>query len=63
VSESAATGRRVRFEVFRAGSLTPWEHVFQEAADFATRLGPGRLISISHSEDANTAVVTVWYWE
>jgi len=40
-----------------------WTEVFQEAADFATRIGPERLISISHSEDDNDGVVAVWYWE
>ena len=53
---------RVQFRAFR-GLLKSWQNLFQEAADFATELGPERLISISHSEDANEGVVTVWYWE
>lgn len=52
----------VKFQVFR-GTFASWEMLFQEASDFATSLGPDKLISISHSEDQNTGVVTVWYWE
>ncbi len=52
----------VRFRVFR-GTFTSWEALFQEAADFATSLGPERLITISQSEDRSDGVVTVWYWE
>ncbi|MEZ5426134.1 MAG: hypothetical protein R2747_07715 [Pyrinomonadaceae bacterium] len=51
----------VRFELFR-GSWTSWEALFQEAAEFATRLGRDRVINISHSCDGNDGVVTVWYW-
>src|SRR5689334_12673493 len=41
----------------------PWEALFDEAAEFASRLRPEQLISISHSEDAANAVVSVWYWD
>lgn len=51
----------VKFEVFR-GVLTSWQALFQEAASFATRVGPERLIGISQSEDRSDGVVTVWYW-
>lgn len=52
----------VKFEVFR-GVLATWNQLFTEAAEFASRLGPEKLISISHSEDQKDGVVTVWYWE
>jgi hypothetical protein len=52
---------RVNFEVFRS-SFDSWETLFQQAADFAESIGKENLISISHSEDANEGVVTVWYW-
>ena len=52
---------RVAFEIFR-GTFTSWEALFAEAAEFASRIGPERLISISHSEDKQEGVVTVWYW-
>jgi hypothetical protein len=53
---------RVTFRTFRSG-FTSWDTLFAEAAEFATQAGPERLISISHSEDQNIGVVTVWYWE
>lgn len=52
---------RVYFEVFRSG-LISWQELFQQAADFASQVGAARLISIGHSEDQNSGVVTVWYW-
>jgi hypothetical protein len=51
----------VKFEVFRS-SFESWQKLFEQAAEFATNVGPDRLISISHSEDANEGVVTVWFW-
>jgi hypothetical protein len=52
---------QVRFKVFR-GMLTTWQALMQEAADFATDVGPDNLISISQSEDRSDGVITVWYW-
>jgi hypothetical protein len=52
---------RVYFQVFRS-AMASWASLFQQAADAAARVGPERLISISHSEDHNDGVVTVWYW-
>ena len=57
-----APRRQVAFRCFKSAWDT-WNALFQEAADFATRIGPERLISISHSEDNNEGVVVVWYWE
>jgi hypothetical protein len=48
-SEVASKGRKVRFEMFTA-IVFGWSKVFQQAADFASDLGPDRVISISHSE-------------
>ncbi len=53
---------RAQFRIFRA-VFKSWQNLCQEAADFATEIGPERLISISHSEDKTEGVVTVWYWE
>ena len=50
-----------QYRMFR-GTLASWETLFAEAAEFASTLGPDRVISISHSEDANEGVVVVWYW-
>jgi hypothetical protein len=55
------SGRYVHFEVFKS-SFRSWESLFAEAATLAESVGPGRLIGISHSEDQNKGVVTVWYW-
>lgn len=51
----------VEYRVFR-GIWASFEALFREAADFASLLGPDRLISISHSEDNDDGVVTVWFW-
>ncbi len=59
---SSSGGSRAAFRHFEA-QWDSWEELFQKAADFASGIGPKRLISISHSEDHNTGVVTVWYWE
>jgi len=52
---------RARHEMFR-GTFATWEELFEEAADFATEIGPERLINISHSADRGDGVVAVWYW-
>jgi hypothetical protein len=54
--------RFAHFKMFRS-SLTTWESLFAEAAEFASQLGPERLISVSHSSDNGEGVVAVWYWE
>jgi hypothetical protein len=52
---------RVDYRIFRS-TMKSWDTLFTEAAAFATELGPDRLISISHSEDKDDGVVTVWFW-
>lgn len=52
---------RVIPKYFRA-TLKSWKDLFQEAADFATAVGPDNLISISHSAEGAEGIVTVWYW-
>ena len=52
---------RVAFEVYR-GTLASWQDLFQQAADFASQVGPEHVITISHSCDHSEGVVTVWYW-
>jgi hypothetical protein len=53
---------QVSFKIFRSSYIS-WEELFRQAADFAGSLERDQLISISHSEDQNDGVVTVWYWE
>lgn len=52
---------RLSFKYFR-GTWSTWDSLFSQAAQFATELGPERVVSISHSSDQNVGVVTVWYW-
>ena len=52
----------MRFRIFR-GTLTSWEALFEDAAAFASAIGPERLINVWQSEDHKDGVVTVWYWE
>jgi len=52
---------RMAYRVFR-GTFATWESLFAEAAQFATEIGPERVVSFSHSEDRSDGVVTVWYW-
>ncbi|MGQ9651987.1 MAG: hypothetical protein ACUVXJ_17935 [Phycisphaerae bacterium] len=49
------------FQIFR-GTLTTSQELFQQAAAFASQVGPEHVITISHSCDEDEGVVTVWYW-
>jgi hypothetical protein len=51
-----------RFKMFRS-ALSTWDTLFAEAAEFASQMGPERLISVSHSSDNGEGIVTVWYWD
>ena len=53
--------KRVDFKIFR-GTFTSWNSLCTEAAEFASTISPQNLISISHSEDDEDGVITVWYW-
>ena len=52
---------RMAHRMFR-GTLATWETLFAEAAQFATEIGPERVLNLSHSADRGDGVVTVWYW-
>ena len=52
---------RMAYKYFR-GMLASWDELFTEAAQFATEVGPERVVGISHSCDDSDGVVTVWYW-
>ena len=51
-----------QYRMFKS-SMKTWQTILNEASDFASSLGPDRLISISQSCDHSTAVVVVWYWD
>jgi hypothetical protein len=52
---------KMDFRIFR-GTIASWDELFSDAAEFATELGPERVLSVSHSADHHDGVVTVWYW-
>ena len=51
----------VKHEFFRS-TLSSWDTLFAEAAEFASQISRERLIGISHSADDGQGVVAVWYW-
>jgi len=54
---------KVKFAIFqRTFTLSSWDSLLADAAEFANSLQPDRLINISHSADQSTGVVVVWYW-
>jgi hypothetical protein len=57
-----AISQSVKFKVYR-GVWASFDSLFCEASEFATSVGKDRLISISHSEDKDDGIVTVWYWD
>jgi hypothetical protein len=48
------------FRVFRS-TFKSWTTLCGEAAQFATEVGPERLLNIVHSEDRGDGLVVVWY--
>jgi hypothetical protein len=52
---------QLAYKFFR-GTLATWDELFSDAAQFATEVGPERVVGISHSSDRGDGVVTVWYW-
>jgi hypothetical protein len=53
---------RMSYRMFK-GVFKSWDGLCEEAAAFASTLGPDRVCSISHSADRSDGVVIVWYWE
>ena len=56
---------RVAFRVFRSQGFgdTQVEPTAGAAAEFASTLGPERLIGVTHVLDGHIHIVTVWYWQ
>jgi len=52
---------RVVFKTFESQFATR-QKILQKAAGFASELGAERLINITHSEDHNNSIITIWYW-
>lgn len=52
---------KMTYRMFR-GTFVSWETLLNDASEFATSIGPERVVSISQSEDDSDGVVVVWYW-
>jgi hypothetical protein len=52
---------RVAFKAFDS-KMASREKLFRAAVEYATQIGRERLITMSHSEDHDQIVVTIWYW-
>lgn len=52
---------RVLFKAFDS-KMASREKLFKAASEFASHIGPERLITLSHSEDRDNIVITIWYW-
>ena len=61
VAVTPKPGWRLAYKYFR-GTFATWEELFNDAAAFATGVGPERVVGISHSSDRGDGLVTVWYW-
>ncbi len=35
----------------------------QQVADFLTQVGRDNVLCVSHSQESQLGVITVWYWE
>ncbi len=55
---------RVQHRLFMS-SFKSWDDLCDEAAAFATTVGPQRLIniSVSQGDTGGKGVIFVWYWE
>ena len=47
---------------FVRSAFNSWDGMFADACEFATEIGPDRLVNISHSSDRGTGVIAIWYW-
>jgi len=53
---------RVQYKQFDSKFVSR-DRILRSAAEFASQVGPERLINITHTEDRQDTVVMVWYWE
>jgi hypothetical protein len=52
---------RITFKSFDS-KMASREKLFRAAMDFANKLDRKDLVNITHSEDRDNIVITVWYW-
>jgi hypothetical protein len=53
---------RVQYKQFDSKFVSR-DRILRSAAEFASQVGPERLINITHTEDRQDTVILVWYWE
>jgi hypothetical protein len=53
---------QVCFKVFRSDRFESRVGLYKKVAEFASLVGPERLINISHSDGDTGRVAVVWYW-
>jgi len=51
----------LKYKVFRASGQTPWDKLFDEAAQFANEIGAEQVVNISHTADGGSGTVVIWY--
>ena len=52
---------RITFKAFDS-KMASREKLFKAAVEFANKLDPKQLITLTHSEDRDNIVITIWYW-
>ncbi len=52
---------RLFFKAFDS-KMASREKLFKAAVEFANQIGRERLLTLSHSEDRDNIVITIWYW-
>src|SRR5262249_11794183 len=52
---------RITFKTFDS-KMASREKLFKAAVDFANKIDPHDLITITHSEDRDNIVLTIWYF-
>lgn len=52
---------RLFFKAFDS-KMASREKLFKAAVEFANQIGRERLMTLSHSEDRDNIVITIWYW-
>ena len=52
---------RVAFKAFDS-KMASRDKLFRAATEFATQIGRDNLITLTHSEDRDNIVISIWYW-
>lgn len=55
-------GTRANYRILRS-AFDSWDAMASQVAEALTILGPERVIGVSHSQEGQTAVIIVWFWD